>query len=395
MTFAERIDRLSPDKVDLLMKRINPRKYGAASQSPKPAREKRLFRALEDQNYSLEIEKPGLLDTMELRVCPRRMPGPGEVEIEVVASGINFRDVMIALGNYPTSPGAPRPAMGVDCAGRIVRVGANVDSARVGDDVMCITSGFGKYILAHSVCLMPKPSHFTFEQAAGLPCVYGTAQLSMIILGRLKPGESVLIHSAAGGVGLAAIQVARAAGATIYATAGTLEKRDFLRGLGITHIFDSRSTSFADEILEVTDGQGVDMVLNSLSGDAIQKGFDILRPMGRFLELGKRDLAENKPLGMFPFCRGCTFFGIDLSLLSRYFDPQLLSTLFDSLGRLFQDGVYGPLPFRTYSLADASSAFNYMMQGKHIGKLVLTVPDQGVLVTPTPSLAQHESGVTP
>ena len=124
------------------------------------------------------------------------------------------------------------------------------------------------------------------------------------------------------------------------------------------------------------------MVLNSLGGDAIQRGFDILRPMGRFLELGKRDLAGNKPLGMFPFFRGASFIGVDLALLSRHFNAQLLSKLFGTLGRLFLDGVYRPVPIRTYSIADGANAFSYMMQGKHIGKLVFTIPSTGVLVTP-------------
>ena len=379
--FGERIDHLPPDKLDLLIKKIRPGKLTLTTNA-KPASKGRPFRLSEDKNYSLEIAKPGFFDTLELKVCPRRSPGPGEVEIEVHAAGINFRDVMIALGSYPTSPGGSLPALGVDCAGKIVRTGPGVDSARAGEEVMCITSGFGKYVVAHSVCLMRKPSTFTFEQAAGLPCVFGTAQLAMIQIGHLQQGESVLIHSAAGGVGLAAIQVARSVGATIYVTVGTAEKREFLRALGIENIFDSRSTSFADDILKVTNGEGVDMVLNSLGSDAIQRGFEILRPMGRFLELGKRDIAANKPLGMFPFIRGTSFTGIDLALLSSHFNPQMLSTLFGTLGRLFHDGVYRPLPIRAYSIAEAASAFSYMMQGKHIGKLVFTIPDMGVLVTP-------------
>jgi NADPH:quinone reductase-like Zn-dependent oxidoreductase len=383
--FGERIEQLPPDKIDLLIKKIRPGKFGTVSTDAKSANKTRPFRLSEDKNYSLEIAKPGLFDTLELRTCARRSPGPGEVEIEVYAAGINFRDVMIALGSYPTLPGVPSPIMGVDCAGKIVRTGPGVDSARAGDEVMCITSGFGKYVIAHSVCLMKKPNTFTFEQAAGVPCVFGTAQLAMILVGHLQQGESVLIHSAAGGVGLAAIQVAKSVGATIYATVGTPEKREFLRTLGIEHVFDSRSTSFADDILKVTNGEGVDMVLNSLGGDAILRGFEILRPMGRFLELGKRDLAANKPLGMFPFFRGTSFTGVDLALLSRYFNVQILSSLFGTLGRLFLDGVYKPLPIRTYSIAEAANAFSHMMQGKHIGKLVFTMPNMGVLVTSGPA----------
>jgi NADPH:quinone reductase-like Zn-dependent oxidoreductase len=378
--FAERIDQLPPEKLDLLLRKIKPGKYGGVATTA--ASKTRLFRPAEDKNYTLEISKPGLLETLELKVASRSSPGPGEVEVEVYAAGINFRDVMIALGSYPTPPGIPTPRLGVDCAGKIVRTGAGIDPRRVGDEVMSVTSGFGRYVVAHSVCVMPKPKALTYEQAAALPCVFGTAHLAMILVGQLQEGESVLIHSAAGGVGVAAIQVARSVGATIYATAGTPEKREYLRTCGIEHVFDSRSTSFADEILAVTGGEGVDMVLNSLAGEAIQRGFDILRPLGRFLELGKRDLAANAPLGMFPFVRGTTFAAVDLALLSRCFKPQLLLTLFGSLGRLFEEGVYKPVPIRTFSIAEPAAAFNYMMQGKHIGKLVFTIPDSGVMVTP-------------
>jgi len=383
---ADRINSLSPDKVDLLMKKLKPGKNGsvAATSNGKAVNKKRPFRPLEDKNYSLQIAKPGLFDTMDLKTCPRRSPGSGEVEIEVHAAGINFRDVMVALGSYPTPPGAQMPAMGVDCAGTIVRVGADVTSAKVGDAVMCMSAGtFSQYVITHHACVMPKPENFTFEQAAAIPCVFATVQFAMIDVGHLRKGESVLIHSAAGGVGLAAIQVARAIGAEIFATVGTPEKRELMSSMGIQHVFDSRSTSFADDILKVTHGKGVDVVLNSLAGDAIQRGFDILRPLGRFLELGKRDLAANKPLGMFPFIRGASFTGIDLALLNPYINPDVSSTLYGTLGKLFRDGVYQPLPVRTYPISDAATAFGYMMQGKHIGKLVLTMPEKGVLVTPS------------
>lgn len=382
---AERINNLPPEKLDILMQKLRRGKGAAAgpSTAARPPSNGRPFRRLEDKNYRLVIAKPGLFDTLNLTVCPRTPPGPGEVEIEVCAASINFRDVMVALGSYPTLPGTPQPLMGVDCSGKVVAVGPDVESVRVGDEIMCPASGsFTKYLLTHAVCVMPKPPNSTLEQAAAIPAVFATVQHSLINVAHLAKGESVLIHSAAGGVGLAAIQVANVVGAEVFATAGTPEKRELLHTLGIRHVFDSRSTSFADDIMKVTGGQGVDVVLNSLAGESIIKGFELLRPFGRFLELGKRDLAANNPLGMFPFLRGASFTGIDLGMYSPDKNPQRTAELYGELGRLFQQGVYKPLPVRVYPISDASSAFSYMMQGKHIGKLVLTLPDEGVLVTP-------------
>ena len=381
---SEPVVSLPPDKVNLLMQRLKRGKGGnGGAEAKAQTNGKRPFRPLEDGNYRLEIAKPGIFESMDLKICPRAEPGPGEVVIEVQAAGINFRDVMVALGSYPTAPGVPSPAMGVDCAGKVVAIGTGVESFHIGDEVMCMSDGtFTRYVRTHYSCLMPKPANFTFEQAAAIPCVFETVQYALIEVAHLEKGETVLIHSAAGGVGLAAIQVANAVGARIFATVGTPEKREFLRRLGIEHIFDSHTLTFADDIMKVTGGEGVDVVLNSLAGEAITKGFEILRPWGRFLELGKRDLAANKPLGMFPFIRGVLFQGIDLRLLAFDKKPVLAAKLRGDLNRLFQQGLYKPLPIHTYPIAEAAGAFGYMMQGKHIGKLVLTFPGEGALVTP-------------
>lgn len=383
---SERINNLPPEKVDLLMQKLRSGKGRPAKVAALPAKsQRRPFRPLQDKNYRLEIAKPGIFETLDVKVCPRGTPGPGQVEIEVCATGLNFRDVMVALGSYPIAPGTQQPPIGVDCAGKVVAIGPDAGSVRIGDEVMCMSNGtFTKYLITHYSCLMPKPPNFTFEQAAAVPCVFETVQYALIEVAHLSPGESVLIHSAAGGVGLAAIQVAKSVGAEVFATVGTPEKRSFLQTLGIKHVFDSRSTAFADDIMAATGQQGVDVILNSLAGESIIKGFGILRPWGRFLELGKRDLAANAPLGMLPFIRGVSFTGIDLGLLAPDKRPELAARMRGNLNQRFREGTYRPLPIRTYPISDAASAFGYMMQGKHIGKLVFTLPAD-VLVTPAPS----------
>lgn len=383
---SERINGLSPEQMDTLMRKLRGGKasVSATTISARTASKKRMFDSHRDENYQLEIDKRGIFDSMSLKLSNRVLPKEGEVEIDVKAAGINFRDVMVALGSYPTAPGFDQPEMGVDCAGEIVAVGPGVDNFRIGDAVMCMSQGtFKKYLTVHAACLMPKPPGFTFEQAAGVPCVFATVQYAMVDIARLAPGESILIHSAAGGVGLAAIQVANHIGAKIIATIGTPEKREFLKSIGIEHIFDSRSLSFAEDVLRVTNGRGVDAVLNSLAGEALVKSFEILAPGGRFLELGKRDLAANNPIGMFPFLRGASFTGIDLGLFAPERNPKGATRLYGGLGEIFKTGSYKPLPIQTFVISDAAVAFSSMMMGKHIGKFVLTFPTAGVPVVET------------
>ncbi|MBI3779503.1 MAG: zinc-binding dehydrogenase, partial [candidate division NC10 bacterium] len=241
----------------------------------------------ETEPFRLETSKFGVLDKLTLRATRRRPPRGVEVEIRVVAAGLNFSDVMKALGIYPELPGGPVP-LGIECAGKISAVGPDVEAYNVGDEVIAIAPfSFGAYVMTVAPLVVPKPPQYRFEEAATLPIAFLTAHYALNHLGRLSGGDRVLIHSATGGVGLAAIQLARQVGAEIFATAGTPEKRDFLRSLGIQHVMDSRSLAFADEVMERTGGQGVDVVLNSLSGEAIRKGLGILRDYGRFLEIGK------------------------------------------------------------------------------------------------------------
>ena len=251
--------------------------------------------------YRLAARRPGTLDGLVLQTLRRRPPGPGEVEIEVVAAGLNFSDVMKALGLYPGLPDGPVP-LGAECSGRITAVGEGVDGLRVGDEVLAVAGfAFGSHVVTRAELVALKPPGLSFEEAATLPIAFLTASYALEYLGRLGPGESVLIHSASGGVGLAAVQLARRAGAEVFATAGTPEKREYLRALGIDCVMDSRSLDFADEVLERTGGRGVDVILNSLPGEAIPRGMAALADYGRFLEIGKRDIYQNTRLGLQPF----------------------------------------------------------------------------------------------
>ena len=328
--------------------------------------------------FRLQISPSSVIENLTLRETKRQRPGPGQVEIEVCAAALNFRDVMKALGLYPTD-GDDYLLLGDECAGRIVAVGEGVEDLQIGDEVIAVApSSLGSYVTTLAAFVMRKPAHMTFEEGATMPIVFLTAYYALHHLARLRAGERVLIHSAAGGVGLAAVQIAQRAGAEIFATAGSPEKRELLHLLGVRHVMDSRSLSFADQILEITSGQGVDVVLNSLAGKAIAKGISCLAPYGRFLELGKRDIYQNSKLGLWGFRKNVAFFAIDLGGLMVE-KPTFIKGLLDELS---QQKVFHPLPHRVFPVSRIVEAFRHMAQGRHTGKIVISMQEPGVLIEP-------------
>ena len=337
--------------------------------------------ALAGTPYRLAARQTGTLDGLALQTLSRRLPGPGEVEIEVVAAGLNFSDVMKALGMYPGLPDGP-VSLGAECSGRITAVGEGVDNLHVGDEVLAVAGfAFGSHVMTRAEFVALKPPGVNFEEAATLPIAFLTASYALEYLGRLGPGERVLIHAASGGVGLAAVQLARRAGAEVFATAGTPEKREYLRTLGIEGVMDSRSLDFADEVLQRTGGRGVDVILNSLPGEAIPRGIASLADYGRFLEIGKRDIYQNARLGLLPFHKNLSFFAIDLDRVIRE-RPALLGSMLRDVVRRVSGGQLTPLPHRAWPIADGVDAFRFMQHGRHIGKVVLSLGDRAIAPIP-------------
>ncbi len=233
---------------------------------------------------------------------------------------------------------------------------------------------FASHITTPAGAIAPMPEGWSFDAAATVPTTFFTVYYALKHLANLQPGERVLIHGAAGGVGIAAIQLAQHLGAEVYATAGTEEKRDFVRMLGVEHVYDSRTLDFAEQILADTQGEGVDVVLNSLAGEAIRRNLQVLKPFGRFLELGKRDFFENTPIGLRPFKNNISFFGIDADQLLNG-RPELAKQLFSDVMALFHEGVLYPLPHRTFSAHHVVEAFRAMQQSRHIGKIVVSMDE--------------------
>ncbi|ORB67817.1 sulfolipid-1 biosynthesis phthioceranic/hydroxyphthioceranic acid synthase [Mycolicibacterium tusciae] len=325
----------------------------------------------------LPIRTPGDLQTLELVAAARPAPAAGQVEVAVNASSINFADVLAAFGRYPTIDGK-QPQLGLDFAGVVTAVGPGVTEHRVGDEVGGFGAGgcWGTYVTCDVRLVAALPAGLTAEQAAAVSTGYGTAWYGLHDLARIGPGDRVLIHSATGGVGQAAMAIARTAGAQIFATAGSAGRRQLLRDMGIEHVYDSRSTDFAEEIRRDTDGYGVDVVLNSLTGPAQRAGLELLAFGGRFVEIGKRDVYEHTRLDLYPFRRNLTFFYADLALMTTG-APKLIGALLRKVYELVGDGVL-PIPEHTvYPLTEAATAIRAISAAEHTGKLVLSVPRSG------------------
>jgi amino acid adenylation domain-containing protein len=327
----------------------------------------------------------GSLDSLSLREVRPIRPGPRELLVRVRAAGLNFRDIMLALGLMPVTDPAidSRLPLGLECAGVVVEVGSQVHEFAPGDEVLGVTHGaFASHAMLKAAAAVRKPAWLDWYDAGGVLAPFTTVQHSLYHLARVAPGERVLIHSATGGVGLAAIQFCRAAGAEMFATAGSPEKRDLLRAMGIAHVMDSRTLAFADQILEATGGEGLDVVLNSLPGEAISKGLSILRSGGRFIELGKRDLMENSSIALGPFKRTLAFFSVDLELMFRK-DTARLGKLSAEVIEAMEAGRFKPLPRTDFPLPDAAAAFRLMSQARHTGKIVLTADGREYRARPT------------
>ena len=326
----------------------------------------------------LQIRTPGDLQTMEFVAFDRAPPGPGQVEVAVSASSINFADVLVAMGRMPVIDGG-QPELGGDFAGVVTGVGPDVTDHQVGDSVggfFPYNGCWGSFVTCDARLAVTLPPGLTSNQAAALTTAHATAWYGLHDLARIRAGDKVLIHSATGGVGQAAVAIARAAGAEVFATAGNAARRAMLGDMGIEHVYDSRSIEFAKQIRRDTDGYGVDIVLNSLTGAAQRAGLELLALNGRFVEIGKRDVYAHARLELYPFRRNLAFHYLDLSLMPDS-HPQRVQDLLRTIYRLVADGVLPPPEHTNYPLAEAATAIRVMSAAEHTGKLVLDIPHTG------------------
>ena len=338
-----------------------------------------------DQKLRLEVSDPGIIDS--LRFVEDEDVGadlePDEVEVFVEAVGVNFRDVVVILGKHNED------SLGVECSGIILQVGANCDNRlRPGDRVCAAVVGCAKtHVRCHSNLVAKISDGLSSADAASLPIVSLTAYHSLVTIAKLQRGESVLIHSGAGGTGQMAIQLALAIGAKVFATVSSGEKQQMLHEtyhIPLDHIFYSRDTSFAEGVSLKTNGRGVDVVLNSLSGEGLVASWECVAPCGRFVELGKTDIVTASRLPMSHFAKNVSFsaVAIDHLILAR---TDVIQRSFVAIFELLAERRIGLVPVKEYSVADMIEAFRHMQSGQSIGKLVLTFdPKANVPVSPSP-----------
>ena len=329
--------------------------------------------------YRIALTEAGSLDGLGFKSCGRPAPGPGEVEIEVDYASIHFKDVMKAMGLISQRVRANTyfgESMGMEGTGRVSRVGAGVSRMAVGDRVYAAGPFLQSHVLLEEDRVMSLPEGIDLAAGASVLALV-TVFHAFVKVAHLSRGERVLIHSASGGVGLAAIEIARWCGAEIFATAGTEEKRAFLREHGIEHVADSRSVDFADAVMEWTDGRGVDVVLNFTPGEIMRKSVGCLAPFGRFLELGKIAVDRDDGLPLRPFNENLLFAAIDLDRILQT-KPDYVRELFEVLFELIVKGEIKLPVYRAFPASQVGDAFRLMARAQHIGKLVVGVRDEAL-----------------
>ncbi|KAL4977326.1 hypothetical protein BDW66DRAFT_150182 [Aspergillus desertorum] len=337
----------------------------------------------EPDTKALLIKKRGLLQSLHWSGQPLPALADDEVQVQVKAVGLNFTDVLIAMGlvHGVDALGNGFDTFGLEGAGYVSKIGAGINHVRPGDRVMILgtsSTGLATQVQRPGKFTLRIPNDLSFEDAATMPSVYVTVLLGLVDKAQLEKGQSILIHAAAGGIGIAAIYVARWIGAEIYCTVGSEEKAQFLvREFGIPRerIFHSRDTSFYDDLMIATDGVGVDCVLNSVSGELLHTTWECVAANGCMVEIGKRDMIGRAQLALDKFEDNRTFFGIDVSRhvgLRRATGGRLMELMLD----LYSKGHIKPIhPTTIFDATEVEDAFRCMQQGTHIGKIVVKFPE--------------------
>ena len=342
----------------------------------------------------------GVLTNLRLESFQAAQLANTQVEIAVKAASLNFRDVLCAIGMLPAEAiqgSSWGTALGCECSGVITRIGSGVSKWKVGDEVVawprhCLAG----VIITEASAIKAKLAWMSFEMAAAVPLVYATAHYALHHQCRMQRGEWLLIHSAAGGVGIAAINLARHAGVNIIATA-SLGKHEFLRSLGVEHVFDSGSMSFYDEVMKLTNRRGVDIILNSLSGKAITQGLRCLAPFGRFAEIGKMDIYRDSKLSMRLLAENCSFFAVDFDKLTSQ-KPELtlriVDEFFEILDEIHSHGNLILHPLNVFPISRVAEAFSTLSKGKALGKVVCSMQAESTVSVypPEPVLELDKKG---
>ncbi|KAL8971948.1 MAG: hypothetical protein Q9183_000811 [Haloplaca sp. 2 TL-2023] len=348
---------------------VEDRKLNHSIHSKVQSSQRRIQAFGEGPPLALHIESPGLLESIQFIECPCSSNlGPGQLEIEIHATGVNFLDCLTALGQVDST------ILGGECAGIVSKVGPDCDKAP-GDRVFALASNtYRSFTFASSSCVMKIPDGKSFAEGSALGVVFVTAWVALHDTARIQPGDSVLVHAAAGGTGQAAIQVAQLLGAEVFVTVGSGEKKNLLMtsyGIPEERILYSRDTTFAQGIMRMTGNRGVDVILNSLSGEMLRASWDCIAPLGRFVEIGKRDIYDHANLPMWNFHKNVTYSSVDLLTIMRE-RPPMLSTALSKITSLFKEGkIHVPQPFQVFGISEVEDVWRQMQSGNTAGKMAI------------------------
>lgn len=342
--------------------------------------------------HHIVVERPGGIDELQLKQSAVPLLTEHDVLVEVRAFSLNFGDLLCAKGLYPVMPPFPFTP-GFEASGVVIDTGKAVTSVRRGDQVVVIggenIGAQSTYIVCSEQSLLPKPDFLSFEEACSLPAV-GLTMMDAFRKAAVKPGDKVLVQTAAGGIGLMAVQLARHYGAEIYATAGSKEKLDYLAGIGVSKLINYREDDFEQELKRLTDGQGVQIVVNTLSGDAMSKGFRCLAPGGRYIELALTALKSARSIDLSLLNENRAFSSVDLRALSAE-QPAAIQAYWDELTALIRQGVIRPTIGGVYALSDFKEAYRQLENRKNIGKIVVRIPGGDYLSEPEASSSAMEN----
>ncbi|MFD7921316.1 SDR family NAD(P)-dependent oxidoreductase [Streptomyces sp. NPDC059740] len=340
-------------------------------------------------HYALHVDAPGRQPLLTWRATTALRPAEGEVLIRTAAAALNHHDLLTATGDS-SLPAARRhgfPGLGLDCAGTVTAVGPGVTRLAPGDRVAAMAhTALASHVLAADEHVIPLPDTMEFTAAATLPTAFLTAHHSLQQCAGLTEDDTVLVHAATGGVGSAALQLAQRTGARVIATAGTPAKRSLLRLLGVEHVLDSRSLDFAEQVADLTGGRGVDVVLNSLPGEARLRSLHLLAPQGRFVELGRRDAERDDTLPVSPPSRNVSFFGVDVLDLHDRRAP-VVRRHFTELSAAVSGGHWRPVPHQVFPAQRFEEAFSLLHHARHVGRIVISFDAPPPVVESAPTSA--------
>lgn len=334
------------------------------------------------------IEKFGAPEVLKVKEAPDPSPAPGEMRVRVEASGVNFADIMGRLGIYPDLPPVP-VVPGYEVAGRVDAVGAGVDGSWIGRDVIAMTrfGGYADVICAPQAQVFARPEGMSALDGAALPVNYITAWQLVVTMGGLKAGETMLVHSAGGGVGIAATQIAKHIGATVIGTASA-GKHAALGALGVDHLIDYTREDFEKRTREITGGRGVELILDAVGGESVKKGFRVLAPTGRLGMFGASSMATGRtrnPLALLSFALQTPWFQanpvtlmnenkgvIGVNVGHMWSETARIAGWFEQILDLWKQGVVRPQIAKTFAFAEAGAAHDYIQSRSNLGKVLLT-----------------------